>query len=202
MAEEVFNEDEELEKIKNKKNELSLTSKINESVAQYYDSTIASNGNKMQALTNKLFDAEVEVAENKIEGKKKVLNSQTEKEVTEAKTEEDKAKHERAKTILKAQGLTDKMPTAFRVTALIIGYPFFVLYLITFGWITEFITFVIKGLTTMIFDCADRVAELNKKFVANGNDKQFKLGQSIFNILKWMLIVGAVIAIIILLASK
>lgn len=202
MAEEVFNEDEELEKIKNKKNELSLTSKINESVAQYYDSTIANNGNKMQALTNKLFDAEVEVAENKIEGKKKVLNSQTEKEVTEAKTEEDKAKHERAKTILKAQGLTDKMPTAFRVTALIIGYPFFVLYLITFGWITEFITFVIKGLTTMIFDCADRVAELNKKFVANGNDKQFKLGQSIFNILKWMLIVGAVIAIIILLASK
>lgn len=202
MAEEVFNEDEELEKIKNKKNELSLTSKINESVAQYYDSTIANNGNKMQALTNKLFDAEVEVAENKIEGKKKVLNSQTEKEVTEAKTEEDKAKHERAKTILKAQGLTDKMPTAFRVTALIIGYPFFVLYLITFGWITEFITFVIKGLTTMIFDCADRVAELNKKFVANGNDKQFKLGQSIFNILKWMLIVGAVIAIIILLANK
>lgn len=179
-----------------------IKNKLDNSLANYYDSSIASNQNKIQKLTNKLVDAEMRVKEKQIEGQEKILNSQTEQKVTEAKSSEDAAKHERAKTVLKAQGLTEKLPKAFRITALIIGYPFFVLYLLTLGWVIEFVTFVIKGFITMIYDCADKFAELNKKFIENGNDKQFSLGKAIFNILKWALIIGAVVTILILLIKK
>ena len=54
-----FNEEEELAKVKAKKQELVLTDKINNSIAECYDNTLAQNTNKMQSLTNKLFNAEV-----------------------------------------------------------------------------------------------------------------------------------------------
>lgn len=181
---------------------LVIKDKLNNSLADYYDSSIANNQPKIQKLTDKLVNAEMRVKEKQIEGQEKILNSKTEQKVTEAKSDEDAAKHERAKTVLKAQGLTEKLPKTFRVTALIIGYPFFVLYLLTLGWVIEFVTFIIKGFITMIYDCADKFAELNKKFIENGNDKQFSLGKAIFNILKWVLIIGAVVTILILLIKK
>lgn len=193
---------EELEKkVEEKKqqesNEFALTSKINNSISECYDNTLANNTDKMQALTNKLFNAEVEVKENQIEGRKEVLKAKTEKEVTQAKTEVDVEKTERAKTILKAQGLTEKLPPIFRVTALVFGFPFFIIYLLTFGWVIEFLTFMIKGFMTMIYDCADKFSTLNKKFIENNNNQDFKLGKAIFNILKWIVIVtGIVIALI------
>lgn len=181
---------------------LVIKDKLDNSLANYYDSSIANNQHKIQKLTDKLVDAEMRVKEKQIEGQEKILNSQTEQKVTEAKSGEDAAKHARAKTVLKAQGLTEQLPKTFRITALIIGYPFFVLYLLTLGWVIEFVTFVIKGFITMIYDCADKFAELNKKFIDNGNDKQFSLGKAIFNIIKWVLIIGAVVTILILLIKK
>lgn len=181
---------------------LVIKNKLNNSLANYYDSSIANNQDKIQKLTNKLVDAEMRVKEKQIEGQEQIMNSQTERKVTEEKSKEDEAKHERAKTVLKAQGLTEKLPKPFRITALIVGYPFFLLYLLTLGWVIEFITFVVKGFITMIYDCADRFAELNKKFIENGNDKQFSLGKAIFNILKWTLIVGAIITILIFIINK
>lgn len=202
---EQFNEDEELKKIQEKKqqisSELALTEKINNSVVDFYEDSVALKKGEIQSLTNKLVNAEIEVKEKQIEGRKAVLKAEIEKEITKAKTEEDKEKHERAKTVLKAQGLTEKLPTAFRISALVVGYPFFLIYLLTLGWVIEFITFVIKGFITMIYDCADRFAQLNKKFIENGNDKQFQLGKAIFSILKWLIIVSAVIVIIILLSK-
>lgn len=203
---EQFNEDEELAKMKEKRENYesnnALVSKINSSVAEYYDNTIANNAEKMQSLTNQLFNAEVEVKETQIEGRKQVLKNKVEKEVTQAKSELDAEKHERSKTILKAQGLTEKLPSIFRATALAIGYPFFVLYLLTLGWVIEFVTFVVKGFITMIYDCADRFVTLNKKFQEDEKNKNFSLGKSIFNILKWVLILGAAITIIVLLVKK
>lgn len=187
----------EKERIQQRKNELSLAGKIENSVAEYYDNTIANNGEKMQALTNKLFGAEVEVKEKQIEGRKEVLKAQTDKEVTKAKTEVDSEKTERSKTILKAQGLTEKLPPAFRVTALIVGYPFFLLYLLTLGWVIQFVTFVIKGFITMVFDCADRYMELNKKFEKDEN--KFNLGKAIFNILKYALLITGIILLVVFL---
>lgn len=204
-----FNEDEELKKIQEKKaeqekrnNELVLAEKVNNSIAECYDKTIANNSQKMQSLTDKLFNAEVETREKQIDGRKRVLQAQSDKDVTKAQTELDVERTERAKTILKAQGLTEKLPPAFRVTALIIGYPFFVLYLLTLGWVIQFITFVAKGFLTMIFDCADRYADLNRKFTENANNKDFKLGKALIGILKWTLILGAVIVILVLLLKK
>lgn len=204
-----FNEDEELKKIQEKKaeqekrnNELVLAEKVNNSIAECYDKTIANNSQKMQSLTDKLFNAEVETREKQIDGRKRVLQAQSDKDVTKAQTELDVERTERSKTILKAQGLTEKLPPAFRVTALIIGYPFFVLYLLTLGWVIQFITFVAKGFLTMIFDCADRYADLNRKFTENANNKDFKLGKALIGILKWTLILGAVIVILVLLLKK
>lgn len=189
-------------KEKEKNEDFALSKRINNSIADCYDNTLANNTQKMQDLTNKLFDAEVEVKEKQIEGRKEVLKAKTDKEVTQAKTEVDVEKTERSKTILKAQGLTEKLPPAFRVSALVLGFPFFIIYLLTFGWVIEFLTFLIKGFMTMVYDCADKFATLNKKFVENNNNKEFKLGKSIFNILKWVLIVGAVIVIAILIINK
>lgn len=204
--EENFNADEELKRIQEKKeqqkNELLLTEKVNNSISEYYDQSLEGKQDKIKGLTTKLVNAEIEVKEKQIEGRKQVLKSNIEKEVTQAKSEEDAEKHERAKTVLKAQGLVEKLPTPFRITALIIGYPFFVLYLLSLGWMIEFITFVVKGFITMIFDCADKFATLNAKFISNENNKDFKIGKAIFNILKWTLVVGAIVGVVVLLLTK
>ena len=202
MTQTEFNEDDELEKVKAKKQELVLSDKINNSISECYDKTLAQNTGKMQALTNKLFNAEVDVKESQIEGRKATIKAGIEKDVTKAKTEVDVEKTERAKTILKAQGLTEKLPPAFRITALVIGFPFFLVYLLTLGWVIEFITFVVKGFLTMIFDCAERYAELNAKFTANENNKEFNVGKAVVNVVKWALIVSAVVVILILLMKK
>lgn len=195
---------EELEKLveQKKQKELQLSTKIDNSISECYDNTLANNTEKMQSLTNKLFNAEVEVKEKQIEGRKEVLKAKTDKEVTQAKTEVDVEKTERSKTILKAQGLTEKLPPAFRISALIVGYPFFLVYLLSLGWIIEFLTFTVKGFMTMIYDCADKFATLNQKFIDNNNNKEFKLGKSIFNIIKWLLIIGAIVAVIIVMLYK
>ena len=201
MAQDV-NLDEELEKIKQRKESSALpvlSEEINKSVATYYEQSISERQDKIKGLTEKVVDAEIKLKEKQIDGEKKVLESNINKKVTKAKAEEDAEKHERAKTILKAQGLTEKLPTPFRITALIIGYPFFLLFLLTFGWVIEFITFIVKGFITMVYDCAERFVELNKKFKDNENNQSFNLGKAIFNILKWILGLGVVIFIIIFL---
>lgn len=201
-----FNADEELERIREKKeqqkNELILTEKVNNSISEYYDQSIEKNQSKIKGLTEKLFNAEMRVKEKQIEGREKEVKAKIEKDVTHAKSEEDAEKHERAKTVLKAQGLVEKLPTPFRITALIVGYPFFFLYLITLGWVIEFITFVVKGFITMIFDCAERYASLRAKFIANENNKDFKIGKAITNIIKWLIIIGAVVTMVVLLVTK
>ena len=210
MADEL-NLDEEIERIEKQKasktNDYSsnlpvLTEKINNSVTQYYEQSLADRQDKIKGLTEKVVDAEIKLKEKQIDGEKKVLESNINKKVTKAKSEEDAEKHDRAKTILKAQGLTEKLPSVFRVTALIIGYPFFLIYLLTLGWVIEFLTFVVKGFITMVYDCADRFVTLNKKFKDNENTQSFNLGKAIFNILKWMLILTAIILIIIFLTKK
>lgn len=178
-------------------NDNAISVKLSSSVQDYYDKNIANKSKKVDKLAKQAVAAEIQVEEEKIRGRKSIIKSRISKEVTQNKAEEDTEKHERVKTILKAQGLTEKLPSLFRVTAIVVGYPFFFIYLITLGWIIEFITFVVKGFITMIYDCADRFAELNKKFIENGNDKQFKLGHAITSILKWALILSAIIVLII-----
>ena len=205
MAEEL-NLDEEIEKIQKKKEEHKnlpiLSEEINRSVAEYYEQSLSDRQDKIKGLTEKVVDAEIKLKEKQIDGEQKVLESNINKRVTKAKAEEDAEKHERAKTILKAMGLTEKIPTAFRKTALIIGYPFFLIFLLSFGWIIEFITFVVKGFITMVYDCAERFVELNKKFKDNENNQSFNLGKAIFNILKWMLVLGVVVVLIIFLTRS
>ena len=178
-------------------NDNAISVKLSSSDQDDYDKNIANKSKKVDKLAKQAVAAEIQVEEEKIRGRKSIIKSRISKEVTQNKAEEDTEKHERVKTILKAQGLTEKLPSLFRVTAIVVGYPFFFIYLITLGWIIEFITFVVKGFITMIYDCADRFAELNKKFIENGNDKQFKLGHAITNILKWALILSAILVLII-----
>lgn len=187
----------EKERITTKKQELAVSNTIQGNLAKFCQNSISNRAGEMQAFADKVVDAEFEVAETKLQGKKEVEKAKTEKDVTKARTEVDTEKTERNKTILKAQGLTEKLPPAFRVTALIVGYPFFLLYLLTLGWVIQFITFVVKGFITMVFDCADRYVELNNKFTEN--EKEFKLGKAIFNILKWALIITGVVLLIIFL---
>ena len=210
MADEL-NLDEEIERIEKQKasntNNYSsnlpvLTEKINNSVTQYYEQSLADRQDKIKGLTEKVVDAEIKLKEKQIDGEKKVLESNINKKVTKAKSEEDAEKHDRAKTILKAQGLTEKLPSVFRVTALIIGYPFFLIYLLTLGWVIEFLTFVVKGFITMVYDCADRFVTLNKKFKDNENNQSFNLGKAIFNILKWILVLGVIIVLVIFLTRS
>ena len=204
MAQDV-NLDEELEKIKQRKESSALpvlSEEINKSVATYYEQSISERQDKIKGLTEKVVDAEIKLKEKQIDGEKKVLESNINKKVTKAKAEEDAEKHERAKTILKAQGLTEKMPAPFRVTALLIGYPFFLLYLLTLGWVIEFVTFVVKGFITMVYDCAERFVELNKKFVDNDNKQSFDLRKAIFNIIKWTLVIGVIVVMIIFLTKS
>ena len=204
MAQDV-NLDEELEKIKQRKESSALpvlSEEINKSVATYYEQSISERQDKIKGLTEKVVDAEIKLKEKQIDGEKKVLESNINKKVTKAKAEEDAEKHERSKTILKAQGLTEKLPTPFRITALIIGYPFFLLYLLTLGWVIEFVTFVVKGFITMVYDCAERFVELNKKFVDNDNKQSFDLRKAIFNIIKWTLVIGVIVVMIIFLTKS
>lgn len=179
-----------------------LSNTINNRLEEIFQESVNNNSEGVVALADSAVKNEIEIKNTEIEGRKEIRKSEIRKKVTESKTEEDSAKHERAKTILKAQGLTSQLPAAYRITALILGYPFYVLYLLTFGWVVLLLTFVIKGFITMVADCAERFAEVNKKFVENDNDKQFKLGKAIINILKWLLIVGAVTAIVVLFILK
>lgn len=188
--------------ITTEQNEQSISSAINEGVQNLFIEAIENNKDKVKELTEKAVTSELEIKNQEVDGRKKIKEAEIRKGVTEAKTEEDKAKHERSETILKSQGLTSQLPTIYRATALTIGYPFYVLYLLTFGWIIQVLTFVIKGFITMVADCAERFADVNKKFVENGNEKQFKLGRAIMNILKWLMIVGAITAVIILFILK
>lgn len=182
--------------------ENALQTKMNDTMTGLMESVVDKNKDEMFKLTDKAFKNEIEIRETQTEGRKKREKSKVEKEITEAKTEEDASKHERAKTILKAQGLTSQLPKPFRVTALIIGYPFFVLYLLTLGWIIEFLTFVIKGFITMVADCVERFTEVNAKIIANDNSKDFKLGKAISKLLWGLLIVCAIIAVVVLFVVR
>lgn len=179
-----------------------LQTKMDNTMMELMENVVEKNKDGMLALTDKALKNEINIRETQTEGRKKKEKSKVEKEVAEAKTEEDQAKHERAKTILKAQGLTSQLPKAFRITALIIGYPFFVLYLLTLGWIIEFFTFVIQGFITMVADCVERFTEVNAKIIANDNSKDFKLGKAISKLLWGLLIVGAIIAVIVLFVVR
>ena len=179
-----------------------LSNTINDKLEEIFQESVERNSEGIVALADKAVTNELEIKNEEVEGRKEIRKSEIRKKVTEKKTEEDSVKHERAKTILKAQGLTSQLPSIYRITALILGYPFYVLYLLTFGWIVLLLTFIVKGFITMVADCAERFAEVNKKFVANDNEKQFKLGKAIINILKWLLIVGAIVAVVIVFLLK
>lgn len=179
-----------------------LSDKMNETMAGLLGKVVEEHKGDMQALTEKAFKNEMEIKQTQTEGRKKKEKSKVSKEVTEQQIEEDEAKHERAKTILKAQGLTSQLPKWFRITALVLGYPFFVIYLLTLGWVIEFLTFTIKGFITMVADCVDRFTEVNSKIIENSNNKDFKLGKAITNILKWLLIVGGIVTVVVLLVVK
>lgn len=179
-----------------------LSNSINDKLEEIFQESVERNSEGVVALADQAVKNEIEIKKDEVEGRKEIRKSEIRKKVTEKKTEEDTVKHERSKTILKAQGLTSQLPAVYRITALVLGYPFYVLYLLTFGWVVLLLTFVIKGFITMVADCAERFAEVNKKFVANDNEKQFKLGKAIINILKWLLIVGAVVAVVLVLILK
>ena len=183
-------------------NAQSIGNAINEGVQGLFLQAVENNKDKVQELTEKAVQSELEIKNQEVDGRKKIKESEINKKVTQAKTEEDKAKSERSQTILKSQGLTSQLPTIYRGTALIIGYPFYVLYLLSFGWIIQILTFVVKGFITMVADCAERFADVNKKFVENDNEKKFNLGKAMVNILKWTLVLGAATAVIVLLIVK
>lgn len=179
-----------------------ISNVINTQVQDLFVQSIAENKDKVKELTDRAVTTELEIKNQEVTGRKDIKKAEIRKSVAQAKTEEDKAKHERSETILKSQGLTSQLPATYRSTALIVGYPFFVLYLLTFGWVIQILTFVIKGFITMVADCAERFADVNKKFVENGNEKQFSLGKAMVNVLKWTLILGAITAIVVLVILK
>lgn len=183
-------------------NAQSIGNAINEGVQGLFLQAVENNKDKVQELTERAVQSELEIKNQEVDGRKKIKESEINKKVTQAKTEEDKAKSERSQTILKSQGLTSQLPTIYRGTALIIGFPFYVLYLLSFGWIIQILTFVVKGFITMVADCAERFADVNKKFVENDNEKKFNLGKAMVNILKWTLVLGAATAVIVLLIVK
>lgn len=179
-----------------------LQAQMDNTMAGLLSDVVENHKDDMLALTDRAFKNELDIRETQTEGRKKKEKAKVGKEVTEEQIKEDEAKHERAKTILKAQGLTSQLPKWFRITALIVGYPFFVVYLLSLGWIIEFLTFTIKGFITMVADCVERFTEVNAKIIENSNNKDFKLSRAIINILKWLLIIGAVVAVIVLLILK
>lgn len=181
---------------------LAVSNTINNKLQTIFEDTVDNNTEQVKALADNAVKTELEIKNEEVVGRKEVKKSEIRKNVTQAKIEEDKAKHTRAETILKSQGLTSQLPSVYRITALIVGYPFYLLYLLTFGWIIQILTFVVKGFITMVADCAERFADVNKKFIDNDNTKQFKLGKAMINILKWVLILGAITSVIILLILK
>lgn len=181
---------------------LAVSNTINNKLQTIFEDTVENNTEEVKALADNAVKTELEIKNEEVVGRKEVKKSEIRKNVTQAKIEEDKAKHTRAETILKSQGLTSQLPSVYRITALIVGYPFYLLYLLTFGWIIQILTFVVKGFITMVADCAERFADVNKKFIDNDNTKQFKLGKAMINILKWVLILGAITSVIILLILR
>ncbi len=182
--------------------EMSVGQAINNQVQTLFNQSISENKEGVKALTDKAVQTELEIKTEEVEGRKEVEKSKIRQNVTKAKTEEDEVKHKRAETILKSQGVVKPVPAIFRWVAIGIGFPFFIIYLLTFGWALQLLTYVIEGFITMVADCADRFAEVNKKFIENGNEKEFKLGRAMVGILKWALIIGAVLAVVILLVVK
>ncbi len=185
-----------------KESTTALQTKMNETMMGLMETVVDKNKNGMLSMTDKAFKNEIKIRETQTEGRKKKEQSKVEKEVTEAKTEEDEVKHERSKTILKAMGIVKQIPKIFRQTALGIGYPFFVIYLITIGWVLEFFSFVIQGFITLVADCVERFAEVNAKIIANENSKDFKLGKTMIKFLWGVLIIGAIIGLIVLFVVK
>ncbi len=179
-----------------------LQVKLNDTMTNLMSEVVDNHKDDMLGLADDAFKSELEIRKTQVEGRKAKEKAKVGKETAEAQTAEDAAKHERAKTILKAQGLTSQLPKAFRMTALITGYPFFILYLLTVGWIVEFLTFTIKGFITMVADCVERFTEVNERIIKNSNNKEFKLSRAIVNILKWVLIVGAIVAVVVLLIVR
>lgn len=177
---------------------MAVSTTINNKLQTIFEDTVDKNTEEVKALADNAVKTELEIKNEEVAGRKEVKKSEIRKNVTQAKIEEDNAKHERAKTILKSQGLTSQLPTPYRITALIVGFPFYLLYLLTFGWIIQILTFVVKGFITMVADCAERFADVNKKFIENDNTKQFKLGKAMINILKWILVLGVITTIVVL----
>ena len=104
---------------------MSLSNSINNKLETIFQESVERNSEGVVALADKAVKDELEIKSEYLEGRKEVEKSKTRKNVAEAKTEEDTAKHERAKTILKSQGLVNQLPSPYRITAMIIGYPFF-----------------------------------------------------------------------------
>lgn len=179
-----------------------VSSAINDKVMQLFEQSVNNHTDSVKELTDKAVEGELRIKTEEVEGREKVKKADIDKEVAEAKTRKEKAEHERSLTILKSQGLTKSIPGLFRITALCIGYPFFIVYLLTFGWILQVITFIANGFITMVAECAERFAEVNKKFHDANSESKFNLGKAMINILKWILIVGAITAVIVLLIVR
>lgn len=179
-----------------------LQEKMNNKMMNLMDSVVDSHDEELKNLTDKAFKNEIEIREVQTAGRKKTEKLNVDKNITHAKAEDDKEKHERAKTILSAMGLTNQLPKIFRITALIVGYPFYVLYLLSFGWIIEFFTFIVKGFITMVADCMERFADVNSKIIKNENSKDFKLGKALTKICWGVLIIGVIITIVVLFFVK
>lgn len=181
---------------------MAVSNTINNKLQTIFEDTVENNTEQVKQLADNAVKTELEIKNEEVVGRKEVKKSEIRKNVTQAKIEEDKAKHTRAETILKSQGLTSQLPGVYRITALIVGYPFYLLYLLTFGWIIQILTFVVKGFITMVADCAERFADVNKKFIDNDNTKQFRLGKAMINILKWLLVIGGIVAIVVVLLVR
>lgn len=181
---------------------MAVSNTINNKLQTIFEDTVENNTEQVKQLADNAVKTELEIKNEEVVGRKEVKKSEIRKNVTQAKIEEDKAKHTRAETILKSQGLTSQLPSVYRITALIVGYPFYLLYLLTFGRIIQILTFVVKGFITMVADCAERFADVNKKFIDNDNTKQFRLGKAMINILKWLLVIGGIVAIVVVLLVR
>ena len=174
---------DENQSLQNQKNETSIvvSDSINNKLQSIFEETVEQNTEDVKSLADVAVKTELEIKNEEIVGRKEVKKSEIRKDVTFAKIDEDRAKHTRAETILKSQGLTNPLPSIYRMTALIVGYPFYLMYLLTFGWIIQIMTFVVKGFIIMVADGAEQFADVNKKFIENDNTKQFKLGKAMIN---------------------
>lgn len=203
--------DEEKDKIKQEENSMQLSKqksnslteqKIDNHINNLFDKALEKHQQDIDNLADDAVKQEIDIKQNQIKGRAKIIKSRTNQDVTEEKTREDEKKHERAKTVLKGFGLVTQLPAPYRITALIVGYPFYFIYLCSVGALTLFLTFVAKGFITMVADCCDRFAEVNAKYIQNNNNKDFSLGKAIFNTLKWLLVLAVVLTIIILLIVR